>query len=128
MAGRRRKPAGRLIAVEGTRVLMRLRSEITTAMDARLLIYQTDDLDQNSSGTFTGVAAGNAVFQDFQWAANAYTVGSLGTPTAAETERYPTFELTGALARLGGPSARFRLMRLTSTGALDVDIVRYGRL
>ena len=113
------------LAVEGTRILLRLRSEITTNMDVRFIVWRTSEFDTGGTAGDT-VTAGEGAFYDVVFQANTYTTGS---STDAAPERFSTVEITGALAALGGPSARMRLARLAgAAGSPDCDIIRMGRL
>lgn len=109
-----------LIAVEPTRVLMRLRlNTLVNPADMRLLFQGTNDFDLDAAGA---VVASPVGFIDVTW-------GSFVSSGANMTVQYPYMDITGLPSRLAADDGGVQLVDLTGTLADNyVDVVRYGRL
>ncbi len=106
-----------ILALEPTRILMRLRVNVTAApLPMRLVLRGTDHLDADSGG---GIGTTDEVYENVNWPQNTYTSTS-----------YPLTELSGGIARIGANQGGMCFTDLGSAVLTNqyVDVVRYGRL
>lgn len=114
------------IAVEPTRVLMRLRMDtLGAAAVMRVLIQASNDFDLDSAGDPVLTPVG---FIDVTWG----TIAGVGVTGNLNTQ-YPIVEIGEVIGRLGADDGGLRLIDATSGAGLPladqyVDVVRYGRL